>query len=239
MTQTATLKASAREETGKGPARRLRSEGRIPAVVYGKEMDTVSISLDAMEASHLFQAISVDNTIVQLDVEGQKEPLQTLVREIQTHPYKSDLWHVDFLRIQEGVAVEVDIPIHLEGIPEGVRSSGGVLEQIVHDLPVKCVPAQIPESVEIDVTELDVGDAVHVSDIYLGEDVEILLDPGRTVCTVVVPKVIEVEEEEEEEAEVLLVGEEGEPLPEGEIPEGEIPEELVEGEEEEAGEERE
>lgn len=211
MTKHATLNASLREETGKGPARRLRAEGMVPAVVYGKEMDTISLKLNAMEAEHLFRAISVDNTIVELSVEGTDEPLQTLVREIQTHPFKTDLIHIDFLRIQEGVAVEVDVPIHLNGVPQGVKASGGVLEQIVHDLPVKCVPDRIPESVEVDVAELEIGDAVHVSDLEVGEGVEILMDPEQTVCTVVVPKVIEVEVEEEEGAEVLLVGEEEEP----------------------------
>lgn len=236
MTTHATLSATPREETGKGPARRLRAEGMVPAVVYGRDMDTVALKLDAMEAEHLFHGISVDNTIVELSIEGRDEPLQTLVREIQTHPFKTDLLHVDFLRIQAGVAVEVDVPVRLNGVPQGVQASGGVLEQIIHDLPVKCVPAAIPESVEVDVSELEIGDGIHVSDLDLGEDVEILLDPQRTVCTVVVPKVLEVEPEEEEEAEVLLVGEEEE-LPEGEeLPEAE---EAAEAPQEAAGEEEE
>lgn len=214
MTKHATLNATSREGTGKGPARRLRAQGMVPAVVYGKDMETLSLKIDAMEAEHLFRGISVDNTIVELSIEGWDEPLQTLVREIQTHPFKTDLVHVDFLRIQAGVAVEVDVPVHLNGVPQGVQTSGGVLEQIIHDLPVKCVPARIPESFEVDVTELEIGDGIHVSELEVGEGVEVLVDPERTICTVVVPRVVEVEVEEEEEAEVLLVGEEE--LPEGE-----------------------
>lgn len=231
MTARAELSAEKREETGKGAARRLRDEGRVPAVVYGGDIDTIPISIDAGEAKYLFQQISVENTLVDLDldVEGTDGPLRTLVREIQAHPFKSELIHVDFYVITEGKVIEVQIPVRLNGIPEGVRESGGVLEQIVHELPVKCVPAAIPETVEIDVTELGMNEAVHVADVDLGDEVEILLEGDRAICTVVAPKVVvvEAEEEEEEELEVELVGEEGEePLeaPGEEPEEGEAPE---------------
>ena len=126
------LSATVREGAGKGVARKLRAVGQIPAVVYGKEMDTIHLSVDASEAIHLFSSISVGSTIVDLKIEGEKSPLQTLVREVQTHPYRQQLWHIDFLRIQRGVAVEVEVPLHLEGTPEGVRTQGGNLEQIFH-----------------------------------------------------------------------------------------------------------
>ena len=236
MSVTAELSAQKRDETGKGAARRLRDQGRVPGVVYGGDIDTVPISVDASEAEYLFRQISVENTLVDLKLEGNDEPLRTLVREIQAHPYRHELIHVDFYVITEGRAIEVQIPVNLNGIPVGVRESEGVLEQIVHELPVKCVPAKIPETVEIDVTELGMNEAIHVSDVDLGADVEILLDPQRTICTVVAPKVIVVEPEvEEEELEVELVGEEGEEeLEEGEAPPrapGEAPPE-AEGEDE-------
>ena len=221
MTKTATvasLSASSREDTGKGAARQLRREGRVPAVVYGKDMDTVLLSVDALEAQHLFQTISVENTIVHLDVGDGEEPHQTLVREIQTHPYKNDLVHIDFLRIQAGVMVDVEIPVHLEGIPEGVKNSGGVLEQIIHELPVKCIPSKIPEQIVIDVSGLEVYEAIHVYDLDLGEGVEITIDDDRTICSVAIPKapVLDEEEAEEEAEEPELIGEDGEELPEGE-----------------------
>src|SRR5688572_29060137 len=125
----ATLKAKKRDGSGKGAARTLRREGRVPAVLYGRELDAIHISVDAHEATKLFHSISVDNTIVDLAVEGEKKPYLTLVREIQTHPWRNALLHVDFLRIQEGVAVDLEVPINLIGVPEGVRLSGGVLEQ--------------------------------------------------------------------------------------------------------------
>jgi large subunit ribosomal protein L25 len=188
MSTGAKLRAEKRERKGKESARKLRDGGRIPAVLYGKETDTVSLSLDAHEAELLFQSISVENTIVGLEIEGEKAPVQTLIREIQVHPYRPVVFHVDFYRIREGERLEVEIPVHLHGVPEGVRSSGGILQQVVHQVPVKCLPTLIPESIDIDVTALELGGSVHVSDLRVAEGVEILMDPDQTVCSVVAPK---------------------------------------------------
>ena len=213
MANTATLPAQKREGTGKGVARKLRAGGRVPAVLYGRELEPVHLSLDTREAEQLFHSISVDNTIVDLAVEGEKKAYQTLIREIQVHPSRQLLVHVDFLRIQEGVTVDVNVPVHLLGIPEGVKNSGGVLEQIIHDLPVRCIPSKIPQSIDIDVTHLDLNQSLHVYDIEFEEGVEVTVEQKRTLCSVAIPKVIEEPEEEEE----LLEGEEleGEELEEG------------------------
>jgi large subunit ribosomal protein L25 len=199
MATNTVLNAQMREGRGKGPARQLRMAGRVPAVLYGRDMEAVHLSVDAREADQLFHSISVDNTIVDLQVEGEKEAYRTLVREIQVHPYKATLIHVDFLRIQKGVVVDVEIPVNLVGIPVGVKMSGGVLEQVIHDLPVRCIPSKIPEVIEIDVTGLDIGDSLHISDITFGEGVEVTVAQERTICGVAVPKAEEVPEEEEEE----------------------------------------
>ncbi len=193
------MKARPRVETGKEAARKMRADGRIPGVVYGKDMDTRSISLDLQETEYLFQRISVDNTIIDLQIDGEEEPLQALIREVQTHPDRPGLVHVDFLRIQKGVAVEVDIPVDLVGVPTGVRDSGGILEQMINELRVKCIPAMIPEVVSLDVTGLGLGDSLHVSDIDLGEGVDILVDSDRTICSVQIPRVVAAEGEEEVE----------------------------------------
>ena len=198
MTVDATLKAERREGTGKSVARKLRAAGKLPAVVYGGEGETDHISLDSHDTEYLFQRISVDNSIVSLTIDGQKEPVRTLVREIQTHPWKATLLHVDFLRIQEGVAVDVEIPVDLVGTPVGVQMSGGILEQIIHDLPIRCIPSKIPEVISIDVSGLDVNDSLHVSDLTMDEGVEVTIPGDRTVCLVAMPRV-EVEETEEEE----------------------------------------
>lgn len=185
--------------------------------MYGKEMDPVHLSVDAKEVEHLFHEISWENTIVDLQIDGEKEPLQILVREIQSQPDRPQTpVHIDFLRIQKGVAVDVEIPIHLLGVPMGVRLNGGVLEQIIHELPVRCVPSLIPESIEVDVAGMDIDDSLHVSDLTLEEGVEITVDPKRTVCLVATPRVekepvaegegAELEESEEPER----IGEEAE-----------------------------
>lgn len=221
MATQVTLKAEKRSESGKGAARKLRAAGRVPAVVYGRDVETVEISVDATEAEHLFHSISVENTIVDLDLEGEGDPVPTLVREIQVHPFRPDLLHVDFFRIQAGVKVEVDIPIHLNGVPEGVKHSGGILQQVIHELPVRVLPSKIPSSIEVDVTGLDMGDAIHVGELHLDEDVVPMVEPDQTIASVVAPRALVVEEEEEEvaeEVEILLA--EGEEAPE-EVEEGE------------------
>ena len=211
MTTTSTLIASKRDGTGKGVARKLRQSGRVPAVLYGKDMESIAISLDAAEVEHLFRSISTDNTIVEVKIEGEKKAHQTLVREIQAHPHKPEVWHVDFLRIQAGVAVEVDVPVHLVGVPVGVRADGGVIEHLMHELPVRCIPSLIPESFELDISEMEIESAMHVSDLRLPEGVEVTVEADRTVCMVVAPRGGPEEEglAEGEEAigEVGLVGE--------------------------------
>lgn len=198
MSMHAVLKADKRDARGKGGARKLRAAGRLPAVVYGQGGEALSITLDTAEASHLFHSISVENTIVDLAVEGEK-PFQTLVREIQVHPFRPDVLHVDFYRLQAGVKVDVEIPVNLIGTPVGVKTGGGILQQVTYELPVKVIPSMIPESFDVDVEGLEVGDSVHVSELALPEGVEeIGLDPDHTICTVVLPRAAAADDEEGE-----------------------------------------
>jgi len=213
MTVNTGLAASRRHETGKGVARRLRAAGQVPAVLYGKDQEPISLTLNAQEALSLFHSISTENTIVNVRIDDDKEELETLVREIQMHPFRPDIVHVDFYCIERGVALEVEIPANYNGTPQGVRD-GGVLEVILHEFRVRCLPSKIPESIEIDISHLDIGDSVHVSEVTMPEDVELLTDPGQTACLVSAPRV--EEEPEEEELEEGLEGEEGEEGAEGE-----------------------
>jgi len=194
-----TLKAEVREGTGKGVARKLRQAGRLPAVVYGRDMESIHLSLDTHDTEYLFRNISVDNTIIELDIEGEKETHQTLVREIQTHPWKAHVMHVDFLRIQKGVAVEMDVPLHLNGIPVGVRIGGGVIEQVIHDLPIRCIPSAIPESIEVDISHMDLNDVLHVADITFAEGIEVMVAPERTICSIAQPKIEEEPETDDDD----------------------------------------
>ncbi len=195
----ATLNLTARHDSGKGVARKLRRAGRVPGVIYGGGEETVLVSMEAHEALHLFQSISVENTILNLMLED-REAGRALVREVQVHPYRTELLHVDFLRVQRGVAIEVHVPVHMVGVPAGARD-GGVLEHIGHDITVKCVPSRIPGAIEVDVSHLEAGDVLRVRDLEMPEGVENLTDPEQAVCAVSIPKGPEPTEEEDEDEE--------------------------------------
>ena len=210
-----TLNLRTRRQSGKGVARKLRRTGRVPGVIYGGGDDPLMVSMEARETLSLFQLISVENTVLQLMVDDQ-DAERALVREVQVHPFRTELLHVDFLRIRRGVALEVQVPVHLIGVPEGVRL-GGVLDQVVHDITVKCVPSRIPAAIDLDVTELGAGAVIRAGDLEMPEGVENLVDPDLTICAVVAAR----EEEEEEEVEAADV--------EGELEEG-LPAEESDGE---------
>lgn len=197
----AKLNLRRRGRAGKGTARKLRRAGRVPGVIYGGGDDTVMVSMEARETLQLFQSIPVDNTILHLSLDDDATSERALVREVQVHPYRTELLHVDFLRIRRGVPIEVQVPIHLEGLPDGVRNEGGILDQVAHDIAVKCIPSLIPEAIEIDVTGLGVGDVLRAGDIEMPEGVENLVDPERMICGVGAARVV-LPEDEEEEAEV-------------------------------------
>jgi large subunit ribosomal protein L25 len=210
----ATLNAEAREGVRKGPNRRLRASGRVPAVLYGKDHEPTLLSVDAREAERLFQQISVENTIIEIKLKGDSSKIQALVREVQVGAVRPDLVHIDFYKVQAGVKLEVEIPIELVGVPNGVRNDGGVLEQVIHEVPVRCLPDQIPESFQVDVTALEINDTLHISDLKVAEGIEILMDPDRTLCVVQIPRVIEEPTAAPAEAPVTEVI--GEVKPEGE-----------------------
>ncbi len=212
MASNATITATPREGSGKGAARRLRRDGRVPAVVYGHGEDTRSVSLDAHELDLLFQRISVDNTIIELEMEGGKKgqpTVRALVREVQIDPLRRHILHVDFYQLHAGEKVDVEVPIHLTGTAAGVKM-GGVLQHSLHELAILCLPDAIPEHIEVDISALEVGDSIHVRELAIPEGVEVQIDLDRTVCAVIPPTVAPVEEEPEEE-EIEGVGGEVEP----------------------------
>ncbi|MCY3677679.1 MAG: 50S ribosomal protein L25 [Gemmatimonadetes bacterium] len=202
----AKLNLLTRDESGKGVARKLRRAGRVPGVIYGGGGEPVMVSMEARETLQLFQSIPVDNTILNLSLDGEASPEQALVREVQVHPYRTELLHVDFIRVRRGVPIEVHVPVHLMGLPDGVRNEGGILEQVAHDIIVKCVPALIPEGIEVDVTGLGIGDVLRAGDVVMPEGVENLVDPERMICGVSAARLAEELEDEEEgvEAEPAL-----------------------------------
>jgi large subunit ribosomal protein L25 len=222
MSTEAILKATTRTESGKGAARKLRATGMVPAVVYGGTEEALPLTLNRNEAFNLFQSISVENTIVTLDVKGVKGGIQTLVRDIQAHPFRPEILHVDFLRIQAGVAIEVDIPVNLTGTPVGVKNQGGILDQVLHVISVRSIPSKIPESIEVDIESLEVGQSLHVGELGLEDEMEVLTDLDRMVVQVAYPKV-EAEPEEgelDEAAEPEVIGQESAETSEEESTEG-------------------
>lgn len=209
MATTATITARSREGRGKGAARQSRREGRIPGVLYGHGEDSVPLSVDAHELQKLVHAISIENTIVDLDM-GSGEPYKVLIRELQRHPVRDEFLHIDFFHVAMDEKIQVEVPIVLVGTPTGVKNKGGVLDHQLRELEVFCLPGSIPEKIELDVSGLDIGDSIHVSDIQL-PDVEILTELDRAVVAVLAPTVMEVEEVAEEalaEPEVIGRGKE-------------------------------
>lgn len=208
MAENATLKATLRDEQGKSAARRMRREGRIPAVIYGHGEETRSLSVDAHEFELLVKRHALDTTLIELTIEGGKKKgstVKALVSEVQSHPYKPQVLHVDFQQIHAGERVTVEVPIRLIGTAEGVRA-GGVMQHVLHELELECAVEVIPDVIEVDVSGLEIGDSVHVAELTLPEGVEVLIDADRTVCTVAAPTVLEVEEPEATAAEPERVG---------------------------------
>jgi large subunit ribosomal protein L25 len=184
----AQLSATPRDGTGKGSARSLRAQGRIPAIIYGHGRDPQALAIDARELEKLLSRISAESTVIELAVDGGSA--RTLIREIQRHPFKRQILHVDFQELVAGEKVTVRIPIVLNGIPEGVRQDGGILDQTLRELEIEVDPASIPNHVEVDVTALRIGDSVHVRDITLPEGVEFVGDEDASVCVVSAPRAV-------------------------------------------------
>lgn len=186
---TAQLSAQARTGTGKGAARSLRRDGRLPAIIYGHAREPLALSVPEHEFVRLLERVAAENTVIELDIDGAMS--RTLIREIQRHPVRRNVLHVDFQELVAGERVIVNIPIVLQGIPEGVRNSGGILSQIMQELECRVDPLNMPGKIEVDVTNVTIGHSVHVSDLSIPEGVEVLDDPESTVAVVAAPKVEE------------------------------------------------
>lgn len=208
------LEATARDRAGKGAARAVRREGRIPAVIYGDKKDPQLISLNYRDTWKHVQTGRFLSTLVDVDVAGEK--VRAIPRDIQFDPVRDFVIHVDFLRLGKGARIAVNVPcnfINDEASPGITR--GGVLNVVRYDIEVYCPAEAIPEEFEVDLTGLDIGDGVHISAITLPDGVEpTISDRDFTICTIAAPAGLKSEEEEEAELE------EGE---EGEVEAGEVP----------------
>jgi large subunit ribosomal protein L25 len=184
----ATLTAEIRTETGKGPARRIRQSGLVPAVVYGLDTGAQSVTVPARDLQHILAGASGANTLITLRVAGAEQ--LALTREIQRDPLRGDVVHVDFIRVRADQTVTADVPLHLTGEPEGV-SLGGLLEQSLFTLAIEARPAAIPTAIEHDVSGLGIGDQLRVGEIRVPAGVAVQLDVDELVAQVVAPRGME------------------------------------------------
>ncbi|MCZ6916850.1 MAG: 50S ribosomal protein L25/general stress protein Ctc [Gemmatimonadetes bacterium] len=210
-TTTVILTAERRDGIGKGPARQMRMSGRIPAVIYGRGRDPAALSVSSSELDKLLSEHATASTVIELAVGGK--PVSVLIREIQRHPVRRVITHVDFYEIRAGETITVDVPIVLDGVPSGVRNTGGTLDQVLREVSLEVLPRHLPERISLDVDHLEIGGSLHVSDLEI-ENAGILTDPTKTICTVIAPRVEEEPEtteaaaepeEEEEGAEPELI----------------------------------
>ncbi|HEV2309149.1 MAG TPA: 50S ribosomal protein L25, partial [Acidimicrobiia bacterium] len=190
------LTAETRAERGSRPAGRLRRAGVVPAVVYGLGGDTVSVSVGSRDVTHILSKGA--NTLITLRLAGDDQ--LTLARQVQRHPTRGDILHVDFVRVSTDVAVTAEVPLHLVGEPEGVRG-GGLLEQLVFGLPIEARPQDIPTGIEADVSALEIGDQIRLSDLSLPPGVTPTIEADALIAQVVAPRVVEEEVAEPAEGE--------------------------------------
>ena len=214
------VQAKLREGRGKNDARRARRDGMVPITVYGGGAETVAAIAPARDLAAILRSESGRNTIFTIDVEGAGTS-EVMFHDRQIDPVKGRLIHADLTRLVKGQKIEVTVPLHLVGEPIGVKEKQGVLEQIIREIEIRCEPRQIPDSLDVDVSNLDVHDLLHVSDIAVGEGVEILTDPEQVIAT------------------VGIVKEEAAPAPAGEGEEPAEPEVIGKGKKEDEGEESE
>src|SRR5436309_11241811 len=189
MAQTVTLSATARNKTGKGAARQARFKKQVPAVIYGHGRATQPLMVDALALEKALTGVEPESTLIELTVDGKKS--RTLIREIQRHPLRPDIIHVDFYEIKADEKITLKVPVHLVGTPDGVRNAGGVLDQVTRDVEIEVLPEHIPDRVELDVTALKIGDSLHTRDLSIPNAV-ILTGADLTIATVVPPRAEEV-----------------------------------------------
>jgi large subunit ribosomal protein L25 len=205
------LQATVRKSVGNGPARVLRRAGQIPAVLYGRKIEPVLLSVNTKDLEQILKKGSFGQFILTLVIQnGKKMTKPAIIKELQTHPVSGSLIHIDFYEVDMKRQIKVMVPVVTTGKSVGIEE-GGLLNIVRRELEVFCLPGDIPEAIEIDISELGIGDSIHLEDLPLGENVEVVTDVNFTVVTVLSPKVEEeVVEEEEEELEGEEEGAEGE-----------------------------
>ena len=204
-----TLEVHSREETGTNATRRLRAMGLIPAVVYGGGLDPVAIQVDRKILHELFKQTGGENAVFLLKMVGTDQKRHSMVRELDIDPITRQVTHIDFLRVLMTEKVKVQVPINLEGTPNGVKNEGGVLDFITREVEVECLPGDIPQSMELDVNDLEIGSHYEVKDLEVPKGVELMVELDKVIVAVAHSRVAtEIEEADAELAEAGLLEEE-------------------------------
>ncbi len=213
------LNATTGRELGSSATRRLRAQEQIPAVVYGMGMEPLSVSVDRRELRQAVSGGSGLNTILDLTIDGEMYP--SIIKDVQRHPVRLNITHLDFIQVDLNAQIVVRIPIHLTGDSEEVNNNNGMIDQIMNELEVSTTPRNIPEEVVVDISEMDMDSTIHVEDLPLPDGVVATGDPDRTVVTVSIMRTPVLDEEAAElEAAAALEGGEGEEGEGGESGEG-------------------
>ncbi len=181
------VEVKSRGDLGKNASRRLRSEGQIPAIVYGARKEPVPIVVDPKKILEIIRSESGVNTIFQLGLAEKEARRHVMIKEYQVDPVKGNLIHADFVRIQMDEVIEVDVPVHVTGEAAGVKLDGGILEHVTRQVRVSCLPGDIPEHITIEVTPLKIGDALRVSDLPKSDRYRILTETDQTLVVVSPP----------------------------------------------------
>lgn len=219
MAEKFVVKAEKKENGNKNVNRRLRAEGKVPVVVYGGGTESVAAVAELKELAAIIRSDTGVNTVFSLDIDGEVNDV--IFQDRQIDPIKGRLIHADLRRFARGEKIEMTVPIHLEGHSPALEEEGAVLSQAMREIKVLCEPAKTPESFNVDVSGLEAGQAIHVSDLKMPEGVESHEDPETVVASIVIVKEVELEPQVAEEGEEPVV--EGEETPEGEVT-GEVPE---------------
>jgi large subunit ribosomal protein L25 len=205
MADQVALTAEPRDGSGRSEARRLRREGRVPAVAYGSGLDATPVSVDGLELYHALRTDAGLNALIRLDVEGDVH--LTLARELQRHPVRREILHVDFVAVDRRRKVTVDVPIHLLGHAQGA-DEGGVVDQVRFTTAVEVLPLEVPDELTLDIAEMQIGDVKRLGDLTLPKGVTLLDDADSTVVSVSAP-IMEVLPEDEAAAEAEAAEAEG------------------------------
>jgi len=202
------LNATLRDDMGKGASRRLRHADKVPAIVYGTGKDPVCLTLEQKDVQYVLPNEAFYSQVLELSIEGKSEDV--LLRDLQHHPFKMNILHIDFIRVDAKKVVHVHVPLHFigEDVAPGVKTEGGAVSHVIMEVEVECLPKNIPQFIEVDISEMRLNDILHLTDLKLPENVEILAlkhgdveEHDTAVVNIHIRKIVEEVEEVEEAAE--------------------------------------